>query len=374
MKVLVTGSAGFIGSYVCEQLLSNNHDVIALDNLDPQIHGEEAEWPEYMPESDKITNVIGDVRDRDLVRSLVEQVNAIIHLAAAVGVGQSMYKIEHYCSVSVMGTAILLEETLRVKDQIKKLVVASSMSIYGEGSYLNAAGELCYPNGRNTEDMQNGRWEIYDENDAEFKPIPVKEDKPLRPDSIYAVNKRDQEEMCLAFGKAYCIPTVAFRMFNVYGARQALSNPYTGVAAIFSSKILQGKAPMIFEDGNQRRDFVHVEDVARAYLYALEKESANGLALNLGSGNSVSVKEIAETLVTLLKRDDLSVEITGKFRDGDIRNCFADIELIKKKLDWSPNYEFTNGVKTMLPWLAAQEGVELSADSIKELMEQGLLK
>ena len=374
MKVLVTGGAGFIGSYVCEQLLSNGHEVIALDNLDPQIHGDDAEWPEYMPESDSITNVIGDVRDRELVRTWVEQVDAIIHLAAAVGVGQSMYKIEHYCSVSVMGTAILLEEILRVKDSIKKLVVASSMSIYGEGSYHNAAGELCYPNGRSTEDMQNGRWELYDANNAEYSPIPVDEEKPLKPDSIYAVNKRDQEEMCLAFGKAYGIPTVAFRMFNVYGARQALSNPYTGVAAIFSSRILQGKAPMIFEDGNQRRDFVHVEDVARAYLYAIEKETANGLALNLGSGNSVSVKEIAETLLTLLKREDLEVEITNKFRDGDIRNCFADISLIQEKLGWSPNYEFTHGVKTMLPWLAAQEGVELSADSMKELMEQGLLK
>ena len=321
-----------------------------------------------------ITNVMGDVRDRELVRTWVEQVDAIIHLAAAVGVGQSMYKIEHYCSVSVMGTAILLEEILRVKDSIKKLVVASSMSIYGEGSYRNAAGELCYPNGRSTADMQNGRWELYDSYNAEYSPIPVDEEKPLKPDSIYAVNKRDQEEMCLAFGKAYGIPTVAFRMFNVYGARQALSNPYTGVAAIFSSRILQGKAPMIFEDGNQRRDFVHVEDVARAYRYAIEKETANGLALNLGSGNSVTVKEIAETLRTLLKREDLEVEITNKFRDGDIRNCFADISLIKEKLGWSPNYEFTKGVKTMLPWLAAQEGVELSADSMKELMEQGLLK
>lgn len=374
MKILVTGGAGFIGSYVCEQLLSNGHEVIVLDNLDPQIHGEDASWPDYMPESDNITNVVGDVRDRELLRSCVEKVDAIIHLAAAVGVGQSMYKIEHYCSVSVMGTAILLEEILKVKDRIKKLVVASSMSIYGEGSYHNSAGELSFPNGRSTEDMQNGRWELYDSNNVEYKPIPVDEEKPLKPDSIYAVNKRDQEEMCLAFGKAYGIPTVAFRMFNVYGARQALSNPYTGVAAIFSSRILQGKAPMVFEDGNQRRDFVHVEDVARAYLYAIEKESANGYALNLGSGNSVSVNEIAETLLALLKRDDLSVEITNKFRDGDIRNCFADVSLIKEKLGWSPNYEFTSGVKTMLPWLAAQEGVELSADSMKELMDQGLLK
>ena len=217
-------------------------------------------------------NHVGDVRDRELVRQLLAESDAVIHLAAAVGVGQSMYKIEHYCSVSVMGTAILLEEMIPLREQIKKLIVASSMSIYGEGAYRDADGSVVVSASRPHRAVEAGQWEPPDGQGRPLTPIPTPETKPLRPDSIYAVNKRDQEEMCLAFGRAYGIPAVAFRMFNVYGARQALSNPYTGVAAIFCSRLLQNQPPLVFEDGNQRRDFVHVEDVARAYVMALEND------------------------------------------------------------------------------------------------------
>jgi dTDP-L-rhamnose 4-epimerase len=229
-----------------------------------------------------------------------------------------MYKIEHYCSVSVMGTAILLEEIIPIREQIKKIVVASSMSIYGEGCYRNKAGQLVYPKTRPLQQLEDAKWELVDDKGDQLVPIPTDEEKPLKPESIYAVNKRDQEEMVLSFGKAYKIPSVAFRMFNVYGAYQALNNPYTGVAAIFSNKLLNDEAPLVFEDGNQRRDFVHVEDVANAYVLAIEDNGGDGLAMNLGSGRSISVLEIATSLAAILGKQ-IQPQVTNKFRDGDIR-------------------------------------------------------
>ena len=371
MKTLVTGGAGFIGSYVCEALLRQGHDVIALDNLDPQIHGPQAVWPSYMPEG--VEKQIGDIRDRVLVRKLLARADSVIHLAAAVGVGQSMYKIEHYCSVSVMGTAILLEELIPLRGQIRKLIVASSMSIYGEGAYRDADGQIAYPASREISQLKEGRWEPTDARGRPLTPIPTPETKPLKPDSIYAVNKRDQEEMCLAFGRAYGIPALALRMFNVYGARQALSNPYTGVVAIFCSRLLQNLRPVVFEDGEQRRDFVHVEDVARAYVLALENDGADGLALNLGSGQSVSVNEIAKSLAEAMGKQ-CPPEIPGKYRDGDIRHCFADIELIGSRLGWRPQYAFQSGVGTVLRWVLSQADVKAAGDSYAELKALGLLK
>ncbi len=371
MKILVTGGAGFIGSYICTALLKKGYQVIVLDNLDPQIHGENAGWPSYMP--DGTENHKGDVRDRELLRKLLMKSDAVIHLAAAVGVGQSMYKIEHYCSVNVMGTAILLEELIPLKDRIKKLIVASSMSIYGEGAYENKEGQIIYPASRSIRDLQAGQWELKNQKGELLKPVPTAESKPLKPDSIYAVNKRDQEEMCLAFGRAYGLPAVAFRMFNVYGANQALSNPYTGVAAIFSSMLLKNKSPLVFEDGNQRRDFVHAEDVARAYVLALEKPEADGLALNLGSGQSISVNEIAQILAKAMQKN-IAPEVTGKYRDGDIRHCFADISLLRATLGWEPEHVFETSVHEMLKWVLSQTDVKIIGDSFDELKKLGLLK
>lgn len=319
-------------------------------------------------------NHIGDVRDRMLMRKLIRRCDIVIHLASAVGVGQSMYKIEHYCSVNVMGTAALLEEILLASGKIKKLVVASSMSIYGEGDFVNREGKRVPPTSRSVKKMQASEWELYDQDENELTPVPVKEGKSLNPASVYAINKRDQEEMCLAFGRAYGIPTVAFRMFNVFGARQALGNPYTGVAAIFSAKLLNDEAPTVFEDGNQKRDFVHVEDVARAYAISLTTSSADGMALNLGSGEPVSVFEIATILAEKLGKSDIVPTITGKYRDGDVRHCFAVISLIKEKLNWNPRYIFRNGVDTMLEWLLSQKGMKAMEDSFGELERMGILK
>lgn len=371
MNILVTGGAGFIGSYVCEALLERGHHVIVLDNLDPQVHGENPGWPTYMPAGTE--NVIGDIRNRELVRGLLRRSDAVIHLAAAVGVGQSMYKIEHYCSVNVVGTAILLEEMIPLRQQIKKLIVASSMSVYGEGAYRDAAGNIVTPASRSISQLKEGRWEPTDGDGRPLTPVPTPETKALKPDSIYAVNKRDQEEMCLAFGRAYGMPAVAFRMFNVYGARQALSNPYTGVAAIFSSRLLQNQPPIVFEDGNQRRDFVHVEDVARGYAMAVENGGADGLAVNLGSGHSISVNEIAATLAEAMHKP-CRPEISGKYRDGDIRHCFADITRIKNTLGWTPRHDFASGVGTLLRWVLSQTDVKIAGDSYAELKTLGLLK
>ena len=226
MRVLVTGGAGFIGSYVCEALLRSGHGAVVLDNLDPQVHGENPRWPSYMPAGTE--NHVGDVRNRQLVRELLANCDAVIHLAAAVGVGQSMYKIEHYCSVAVLGTAILLEEMIPLRTKIKKVIVASSMSIYGEGAYRDADGKPVDTASRPISQLREGRWEPVNAKGRPLVPLPTPESKPLKPDSIYAVNKRDQEEMCLTFGRAYGIPAVAFRMFNVYGARQALCEPLYG--------------------------------------------------------------------------------------------------------------------------------------------------
>lgn len=371
MKVLVTGGAGFIGSYVCKELLKQGHEVTILDNLDPQIHGGYEGWPGYLP--DGLNRVLGDVRDRQLLGKLVDDTDAVIHLAAAVGVGQSMYAIEHYTSVSVMGTAILLEELIKRKDRIRKLIVASSMSIYGEGLYKTKEGKLVHPKSRPLSQLQTKDWELKDENGEDLAPAPTNESKPLQPESVYAINKRDQEEMCLVVGKSYNIPTVAFRMFNVFGPYQALSNPYTGVAAIFSGRLLNNHQPLIFEDGYQRRDFIYVEDVARAYVMALTNDTVNGYALNLGGGQSVSISQVATTIAKVMGKN-IEPIITGNFRDGDIRHCFADITLIKEKLKWKPEWSFEAGMKPLVEWLLQQKADDKVDNALEELKRKGLIK
>lgn len=370
-KVLVTGGAGFIGSFVVEALLKRNHYVRVLDNLDPQVHGERQEWPTYLTRDAEL--IIGDVRDHDTVATALAECDAVIHLAAAVGVGQSMYKIEHYCDVNVIGTAVLLEEMLKVKGRFAKLIVASSMSIYGEGLYVDVDGNEVTPRPRSLEQMKQGMWEVSGPDGQKLQPIATPESKPLQPTSIYAVNKRDQEEMCLSFGHAYDIPTVAMRMFNVYGPRQALSNPYTGVCAIFSSRLLSGGAPLIFEDGEQMRDFVNVEDVAEAYAVALENSGADGLALNIGSGQRISVNEIAKILIEKL-RLTFEPKITHQYRQGDIRHCFSNIELTTSTLPWKPKHSFTDGVIPLLDWLASQSSDHRVSQAYQELKKHGLVQ
>ncbi|HEX6631157.1 MAG TPA: NAD-dependent epimerase/dehydratase family protein, partial [Gemmatimonadaceae bacterium] len=297
-------------------------------------------------------------------------IDAVVHLAARVGVGQSMYEIAEYVSVNACGTAVLLEELDHAC--VEKLVVASSMSIYGEGRYVRPDGREPLTATRSLDQLRTHDWELRDPDGVTLAPVPTDETKPLDATSIYALTKADQERMVLMIGGAYGIPSVALRFFNIYGPRQALSNPYTGVAAIFSSRLLNGLPPMVFEDGEQRRDFVSVHDIVRALLLAADEDAAVGMALNVGSGRAVSVREVAETLARVLG-SDIEPQINGKYRVGDIRNCYADISLAREVLGYEPRVTFEAGMEELVAWLQAQERPESTVEAhAAELAARGL--
>jgi dTDP-L-rhamnose 4-epimerase len=368
VKVLVTGGAGFIGSHLVDRLLADGLDVRVLDSLDPQVHDGR---PEYLnPEAELL---VGDVRDHEVVARALRDVGRVVHFAAAVGVGQSMYEIERYTAVNALGAAVVLEEILAVRDRIEKIAVASSMSIYGEGLYRcpREDRELAPPP-RPDAQLAEHRWEVLCPGcGADLEPLPTPETKPLQPTSVYAVGKRDHEELTLAVGRAYAIPATALRFFNVYGTRQALSNPYTGVAAIFSSRLLNGRPPVVFEDGRQSRDFVHVTDVAAAVRAALEPGAADYEALNVGRGRGVSVLEVAETLARVLDVD-IAPDVRNAYRAGDIRHCFGDASRAHDLLGWAPRVEFEDGMRELAEWLVTQTPVDRVDEATRALADRGL--
>lgn len=351
-SVLVTGGAGFVGSHLVDALLTRGDRVRILDNLDPQVHGPQRREPAWLPDEAELLR--GDVRDPDAVDRAVRDVDVIFHLAAAVGVGQSMYRIAEYTAVNTLGTANLLQALVDREIEPERLVVASSMSIYGEGRYARPDGRSPSVARRSPEQLRAHDWEVRDRDGTPLEPLPTDEAKPLEPASIYALTKADQEKMVLQIGDAYGIPSVALRFFNIYGPRQSLSNPYTGVAAIFSSRLLNGQPPLIFEDGEQRRDFVSVHDVVSALLLAGEEGGAVGEALNVGSGSAVSVRQVAETLAEVLGAA-LQPEVTGRYRVGDIRNCFADITRARERIGYAPRVSFPAGMAELVEWLQEQE-------------------
>jgi dTDP-L-rhamnose 4-epimerase len=370
MRILVTGGAGFIGSHVIDLLLERGHSVRVLDALVPQVHGRDGRPPSYVnPQAELI---VGRVEDRAIMAQALDSVDSIIHLASAVGVGQSMYQIIDYCTTNILGTATLLQTIIDSKRCLTSLVVASSMSAYGEGRYRTHDGRLVNPEVRPATQLAVADWELKDTDGQSLQPVATDEAKPLNPTSVYAINKRDQEEMCLRVGSAYGIPTTALRFFNVYGSRQALSNPYTGVAAIFCARLLNDRPPLIFEDGLQKRDFVHVRDVARAIAYAAEKPVA-GEAINIGSGTAVSVIEIADILA-LEMRKSIRPQITGMYRQGDIRHCVADISKARCLLGWEPSTTFRQGVPELIEWVQSQRNVRDGVNSAwDELQQRGLV-
>jgi dTDP-L-rhamnose 4-epimerase len=372
MKVLVTGGAGFIGSHLADRLLSEGHAVRALDNLDPQVHPA-GERPEYLDPAVELQ--VGDVRDHEAVGRALDGVDAVYHLAAAVGVGQSMYEIERYTSINAIGAAVVLEEVVRRRDAIRRLLVASSMSIYGEGQYRNprSGDSGIAPGLRPESQLAAKQWEVLGDDGAALEPEPTAETKPLRPTSVYAVNKRDHEELFLAVGAAYGVPAVALRFFNVYGERQALSNPYTGVAAIFSSRLLNDGRPPVFEDGRQTRDFIDVRDLVRGCALALSSTAAEGSAVNLGTGRPTSIVEVARTLAAGLDKE-LEPEIVEQYRAGDIRHCYADVRLAEELLGFRSEIAFEDGMRDLLAWLEGQEAVD-AVDSAREaLAARGLAR
>ena len=368
MKVLITGGAGFIGSHVADELLSRGHQIRALDNLSSQVHGANTTRPEYL--SSEVELIRADVRDRGTVRKALKGMDAVFHFAAMVGVGQSMYQISEYTSVNNYGTSVLLQEL--IDRPIAQLTVASSMSLYGEGLYRDAAGNVQPISDRSIKQLRAGDWEPKGPDGQELFPVPTPEYKIPQLSSVYALSKFDQERMCLIAGHAYGFSTTALRFFNVYGPRQALSNPYTGVLAIFASRLLNGNRPMIFEDGLQRRDLVSVYDVAQACRLVLENPKAAGNVFNIGSGQAFSIREVAEKMATVINRPELMPEITGRYRAGDIRHCFADITFARNMLGYRPQVTFEQGIEELASWLEGKEPSDRVSQACSELSVRGL--
>lgn len=364
-RILITGGAGFIGSHLGDELLRHGYRVRILDNLDPQVHAS-GEPPDYLDPEFEFMH--GDVRDAGSVRRALEGVDAIFHFAAKVGVGQSMYRIADYSDTNIMGTAVLLEQLM--ERPVERLIVASSMSIYGEGRYRTPGGRVV-DGERDDAQLARGEWDVRGPDGESLVAIPTAEDKTPALASIYALTKMHQEVMCLVHGRAYNIPTIGLRFFNTYGDRQALSNPYTGVLAIFAARLLNDKRPLIFEDGEQKRDFVHVTDVARACRLALETPEAAGQVFNVGSGEAVAIRELALRSAALMGKD-ISPEITGKYRKGDIRNCFADIARAREVLGFAPRVELEQGLARLTEWLAGQSAMDRVEHASRELTVRGL--
>jgi dTDP-L-rhamnose 4-epimerase len=372
-RVLITGGAGFIGSHVADLLLASGREVVAYDNLDSQVHGQDATRPSYL--NSDVQFIQGDVRDLDRLAPWVRESDVVVHFAAAVGVGQSMYEIVRYTDVNAMGAASILQVLADDRGRVRKLLVASSMSIYGEGAYVCMKHGEVAPRLRSDAQLARHDWELRcPECTLPLEPRATGEDKPLYPTSIYAINKRDHEEMFLAIGAAYGIPTVAMRFFNAFGSRQALSNPYTGVAAIFCSRLLNGNRPLVFEDGRQSRDFVHVSDIARGCLLGIEKPEADGQVFNLGSGRRLGVIEVARLLAQALGKPDLDPEVTQQYRAGDIRHCYADLNRARTLLGYEPSVTLEEGIPELVDWVASQSAVDQVSAAAATLKARGLAR
>jgi dTDP-L-rhamnose 4-epimerase len=369
---VVTGGAGFIGSHLVDALLERGNQVRVFDNLDPQVHGglrEHGELPAYLNREAEF--VLGDVRNRDALLKALGGSDVVFHLAARVGVGQSMYEIEPYVDVNVRGTAVLLDILANERHQVRRLAVASSMSVYGEGKYECTKCGIVFPHLRDEQQMRARDWEMRCPHCGDVVlPLPTDELKPLVPTSVYAITKRDQEEMCLTVGRAYGLPTVALRYFNTYGTRQALSNPYTGVAAIFSGRLLNNKPPVIFEDGQQQRDFVHVSDVVRATLLTMERRECDYRAINVGTGRPVTIRHVAEALAQVVGGDTEPV-FTGQFRSGDIRHCFSD-PTEARRMGFLPQVGFADGLGETVEWVRSQTAQDNFDTARRELEQRGL--
>ncbi len=369
MKTLVTGGAGFVGTHVVRELVLLGDDVVVLDSLEPQVHG--GATPD-LPASVEL--IVGDVGDCDAADRALAGVDRVVHLAAAVGVGQSMYEIAHYTERNSMQTAIFLERLVAQRPLPAKVVVASSMSIYGEGEYECSEHGRMAPAPRHEEQLLAREWELACPMcGSQLAPVGTRETKALIPTSVYAITKRDHEELCLVTGAAYGIPTVALRFFNVYGPGQALSNPYTGVAAIFASRLLNGHPPIIFEDGKQSRDFIHVSDIVRGIMLSLESEQATGQAINLGTGNPSTVLQIAQALSAGLG-SDIEPTLDGRYRAGDIRHCVADPTRALELLGFTATTTLQDGMSHLLNWLTDQKAVDRVDGATRALAARGLTR
>jgi dTDP-L-rhamnose 4-epimerase len=365
-RILVTGGSGFIGRHVTRELIRRGHQVRILDALVEQVHG--SGTVEVPTEAELIK---GDVRDADKVAECLQGIDAVVHLAAEVGVGQSMYEIARYVGANDLGTAVLLQGLIR--QPVQRIVVASSMSVYGEGMYRSGDGRLLANVRRNPSRMKAGLWDPVSDDGQVLTPIATDEEKTVDLASIYALTKFAQERAVMIFGGAYGVDAVALRLFNVFGPGQALSNPYTGVLANFASRLANGERPLIFEDGEQKRDFVHVNDVARAFCLALERPQARGHVINVGSGRDYSIRRIALLLAEAMEMQDRTPEVLGRARSGDIRNCFADIGKARELLGYKPQHLLEDSLDEMVRWVRGTEAIDRSAEMKHELESMGLV-
>ncbi|HVH15857.1 MAG TPA: NAD-dependent epimerase/dehydratase family protein [Candidatus Angelobacter sp.] len=368
-RVVVTGGAGFIGSHLVDQLVDLGHSVTVVDNLEPQVHRTK---PTYLNPS---ARYLFEAVSNPVSLKSVAQAEVVFHFASIVGVGQSMYQVERYVDSNVGETASLLQALTQPSPEKKrKLIVASSMSVYGEGSYDCDNCGFIYPSLRTKSQLELRRWDLEcPKCGSPIKPVPTSESRPLTASSVYAITKRDQEELCLLIGRSYNIPTIALRFFNVYGPRQSLDNPYTGVCSIFQSRIKNGKAPLIFEDGLQSRDFVSVHDVVTACILAMDAPIENGEVVNIGSGSSVPIIQLSRLLLKLYGKSEWDPRIENKSRAGDVRHCFADISKAKKILRYNPQIDIEDGLRELVEWGQKRGSVDSSDEAYSILVDQGLI-
>ena len=374
-NILITGGAGFIGSNLTRKLVEKGFQVTILDNLSKQIHGENQNSTLYLSIKDIATFIKGDVCNKSDWKKALRNQDAVIHLAAETGTGQSMYEISRYNEVNILGTTHLLDILANENHSIKKMIIASSRSIYGEGKYLCKNDGVVYPNQRQDIDMTNGKFNLVCSkcNDP-LQLLATDEDSKIHPSSIYGITKQQQEQMILLMGNALNIPAVALRYQNVYGPGQSLNNPYTGILSIFSTRLLNGNDIDIYEDGKESRDFVFIDDVVSATILALEKTEANNQIFNVGSGVATSVSEVANLLKSLYN-SDVEISVSGKYRLGDIRHNYADLSKIKNALGFIPKFDFISGITSFVNWVKTQEVMEDKYEiSIQELESKGFIK
>jgi dTDP-L-rhamnose 4-epimerase len=367
--VLVTGGAGFIGSHLVDALLEGGERVRVLDNLDSLAHPDGR--PGHLGRDAEL--IVGDLRDAATVERALAGVDRVFHLGGVVGNGESMINARRAVDHNSAGTATLLEAVIARRDRIRRLVAASSMVVYGEGSYRCAEHGVVHPPLRPPEQLRRREWEARCPHcGARARPEPTPEDAPLRPTSVYGITKRDQEELVLVLGRAYGLETVALRYLNVYGPRQTLANPYTGVAAIFAARVRNRRPPLVFEDGRQIRDLVHVSDVVAATRAAMEAPAAAGCALNVATGRPVGILELARLVARALD-SDLEPTVTGEFRAGDIRHCFADVSRARELLGFEAAITLERGLPELAAWVATQSVPERGDEAVAELRARGLV-
>lgn len=370
MTVLITGGLGFVGSHLACALVGQSRRVRVLDAATAQVHGAQP----HRAASEEIEWVSADIADRRAVDAALEGITAVVHLAAEVGVGQSMYEIRRYVRTNSLGTATLLEALLARRDQVQRLVVASSNTVYGEGATRCPQCGLVNPGLRPAEQLAQRDWELRcPQCAAPCEPVPTPESRPFAPTSVYAISKQDTEQLALCVGRAYDIPTVVLRFFNIYGPGQSLQNPYAGIAKNFAVRLLHDLSPLIYEDGRQTRDLVHVKDVVQGICLALESDRAAYGVFNLGTGRATQIAELARLLARALGKP-IQPAITQQFRAGDIRHCIADISRARDLLGYRPTVSLEAGIPELAEWLRGQDTADLTSRAQDELSAQQLVR